>query len=288
MTPLLFTDRKVHLAALALLFAAGVALCLWLSAHTGTVPETGYYHLYQCETRGPAKRADGEGKLFFSVLLVSSSHAREIADNLCKNPAMGRHYAGVQVSWKPRSHLAAEDILSEAYDLIWSRTHSMAGLLPEYGDYYEPLLRYDHYRVYWFSRGAEPELTAEYFHGKRIGLLNDKLSHTLYLLPLASLKDAGIEFSAENLIYFDDAVSLYQAFARDELDLVSGGDYVQQDLDIPLSRTLISSDANAATLFVRRKRAPGIECALVAAFNGFANDYLQGQRVFEGGERCAP
>ncbi|WP_160152510.1 hypothetical protein [Microbulbifer sp. ALW1] len=287
MTPLFFTDRKVHLAVLALLVAVGVALCLLLSAQEGKVPETGYYHLYQCETRGPAKAAAGEGKLF-SILLVSSSHAREIADNLCKSPAMGWHYAGVQVSWKPRSHLAAEDILSEAYDLIWSRTHSMAGLLPEYGDYYEPLLRYDQYRVYWFSRGAEPELTAEYFHGKRIGLLNDKLSHTLYLLPLASLKDAGIEFSAENLVYFDDAVSLYQAFARDELDLVSGGDYVQQDLDIPLSRTLISGDANAATLFVRRKRAPGIECALVAAFNGFANDYLQGQRVFEGGEHCAP
>lgn len=287
MTPLFLTNRKVYLSALGLLVATGVTLCLWLSGQKGLVPELGDYHLYRCETGGAASKSPVAGDLF-SILLVSSSHAREIADRLCNDPAMQRHYSGVEVSWKPRGHLSAEEILGEAYGLIWSRDHSMAGLVPEYGDYYEPLIRYDHYRVYWFSRGGAPELTAEYFHGKRIGLLNDKLSHTLYLLPLASLKGAGIEFSAENLIYFDDALSLYDAFARDELDLVSGGDYVQQDLDIPLSRTLISSDANAATLFVRRMRAEGVDCALVAAFSGFANDYLQGQRAFEGGEHCAP
>ncbi|WOX04587.1 substrate-binding domain-containing protein [Microbulbifer pacificus] len=287
MTPLFLANRNVHWTALGLLLAAGVALCLWISSQRVAAPELGDYHLYRCETRAEAGTGSADGDVF-STLLVSSSHAREIADRLCAAPAIRRHYGAVQVSWKPRGRLGAEEILSETYDLIWSRGHTMAGLVPEYGDYYEPLMRYDHYRVYWFSRGGAPELTAEYFHGKRIGLLNDKLSHTLYLLPLASLKEAGIEFSAENLVYFDDAVSLYQAFARDELDLVSGGDYVQQDLDIPLSRTLISSEANAATLFVRRKRAVGIDCALAAAFDGFANEYLQGQRAFEGAEHCVP
>lgn len=290
MTPLFLANRNVHWVALGLLLAAGVAVCLWISSQRIVVPALGDYHVYRCDTGNAANSA------VFSVLLVSSARAREIADRLCAAPEIRRHYGSVLVSWKPRGRLGAEEILSESYDLIWSRGHTMAGLVPEYGDFYQSLMRYDHYRVYWFSRGAAPELTAEYFHGKRIGLLNDKLSHTLYLLPLASLKEAGINFSAENLIYFDDAVSLYQAFARNELDLVSGGDYVQQDLDIPLSRTLISGDAHAATLFVRRHRPAGIDCALASAFEGFASEYLHGQRtlegvgegVAEGADRCDP
>ncbi|WP_105103102.1 hypothetical protein [Microbulbifer pacificus] len=282
MNPLFLTSRKLHFTALGLLLAVGTVLCLWSSGQRVALPELGDYHLYRCETGGESTAP------VYRLLLVSSVRAREIADRLCAAPSVQRGYSAVQVSWKPRAYLTAEEILSEEYDLIWSRAHSMAGLVPEYGDYYEPLLQYDHYRVYWYSRGGSPKLSADYFHGKRIGLLNDKLSHTLYLLPLASLKEAGVNFGEENLRYFDDAASLYQAFARDELDLVSGGDYVRTDLDIPLSRTLISGDVTAATLFVRKKRVAGIDCALAAAFDGFADAYLQGRRVFVGAEYCAP
>lgn len=282
MTPLLFTGRKIHFTAQAFLLVAGVALCLWGSGLRVQPPILGDYHLYQCDTGGE------KGSPVFKLQLVTSVRAREIADRLCAAPAIQRSYRSVQVSWKPRAYLTAEEILSEDFDLIWSRTHTMAGLVPEYGDYYEPLLHYDHYRVYWYSRGGAPRLTADYFHGKRIGLLNDKLSHTLYLLPLASLKDAGINFSEENLRYFEDAASLYQAFARDELDLVSGGDYVRTDLDIPLRRTLISGDATAATLFVRKKRTAATDCAVAEAFDGFADAYLRGRRAFAGAEYCGP
>lgn len=282
MTPLFLASRKIYFTALGLLLAAGVALCIWSAGQRVTPPVLGDYHLYQCDTGGAA------GSPVFKLQLVTSVRAREIAERLCAAPSVQRTYRGVQVSWKPRALLTAEEILSEEYDVIWSRSHSMAGLVPEYGDHYEPLLHYDHYRVYWYSRGGAPQPTADYFHGKRVGLLNDKLSHTLYLLPLASLKEAGVNFSEENLRYFDDAVSLYQAFARDELDLVSGGDYVRTDLDIPLSRTLISGDANAATLFVRKTRAGATDCAVAEAFDGLADAYLRGRRVFAGAEHCVP
>lgn len=282
MTPLFLTNRKVHWTALGILLTSGVLLCLWISGQRAVVPALGDYHIYQCDTGG------AETAPVYKLLLVSSVRARDIAERLCAAPSIQRSFSRVQVSWKPRAYLTAEQILGEDYDLIWSRAHSMAGLVPEYGDYYEPLLHYDHYRVYWYSRGGAPQLTADYFHGKRIGLLNDKLSHTLYLLPLASLKEAGVSFSEENLRYFDDAESLYQAFARDELDLVSGGDYVRADLDLPLARTLISGDVIAATLFVRKNRVAAADCAVAAAFDGFADAYLQGGRASVGAEHCAP
>ncbi|WGL16137.1 hypothetical protein PVT68_15355 [Microbulbifer bruguierae] len=279
MIPLIFSSRKAYWSTLGLLVAAGVALCLWNSGQRTVLPQLGDYHLYRCET-GAAKAP------VFSLHLISFVLAQQMAERLCTTREIQQYYGAVQVSWKPRGFLNAEEILSENYDLIWSRASSMTGLLPEYTEFYEPLLRYDHYRVYWFSRGAVPELTAEYFHGKRIGLLKDKLSHTLYLLPLASLKAAGIEFATENLVYFDDAVKLYQAFARGELDLVSGGDYVEQELDIPLSRTLISDDVIAATLFVRKSRPRTADCAIARVFDEFTEDNQQWRRAFQGSGDC--
>ncbi|MCW8125719.1 hypothetical protein [Microbulbifer halophilus] len=279
MSPLFLTSYKAYGAALALLLAGAAGFSLWLAKQEAPVPRLGDYHVYRCEA---GATADGT----FDILAVSSIYAREIADRLCRAPAMARHYGAVRISWKPRGQLGAEAILNEDYDLIWSREHTLRGLVPAFSDFYDTLLRYDHYRVYWFSRDERPELSREYFRGKKIGLLNDKLSHTLYLLPLESLKAAGVNLSGEELVYFDDAGSLYRAFSRGELDLVSGGLYLQKDLDIPLQRTLIADDATAATLFVRKARAPGIDCEIAAAFDAFTDTFIVAHRQFEGAERC--
>ncbi|WP_299595369.1 hypothetical protein [uncultured Microbulbifer sp.] len=287
MTQLILSGKKAYWVVMTLLAASGLCLSLLLSTQAIEVPPLADYHLYRCDT-GEGERAGAASNApVYRILLVSSTGARAIADRLCSEPGIQQHYRGIEVSWRPRGQLSAEQILSEDYDLIWSRDHTMAGVVPEYGDYYEPLLRYDHYRVYWFSRGAPPEVSREYFHGKRIGLLNDKQSHTLYLLPLASLKEAGIDFTSENLIYFDDAASLYRAFARDELDLVSGGDYLDEDMDVSFSRTLISGDVTAATLFVRKTRVTGVDCLVAEAFDSFAVKYLRSQRVFREVSHCA-
>lgn len=280
MSPLFLTSHKAYFAALGLLLAAGVGLCLWLVEQGAPPLELGNYHIYRCETGAGAERE------IFDILAVSSIHARAIADRLCRAPAMSRHYSAVRISWKPRGRLSAEEILNEDYDLIWSRVHTMRGLVPEFSDFYDTLVRYDHYRVYWFSRSGRPELSREYFHGKRIGLLNDKLSHTFYLLPLASLKEIGVDLSREKLIYFDDAIGLYRAFARGELDLVSGGLFLEKDLDIPLHRTLIAENATAATLFVRKARAPEVDCDVAGAFDTFTDTFINAQRQFEGADRC--
>lgn len=279
MFPLFLTSHKAYWAMLAVVLTAGALLCLWLSRQEAVLPPLGDYHVYGCET-------GGSGNDSFTLLTVSSIFARDIADNLCRDPAMAQQYGSVRISWKPRQQLTAEEVLNEDYDLIWSREHSLRGLVPEFANYYESLLRYDQYKVYWFSRGGKPELSQSYFHGKRIGLLKDRLSHTFHLLPLASLKQLGVDISQQPLIYFDDAISLYRAFAAGELDLVSGGLFLEQDLDIPLQRTLMADNVVAATLFVRKARPRSIDCAIARAFDGATDGYFSAHRDFPGAANC--
>ncbi|MCQ3828479.1 hypothetical protein HXX02_03400 [Microbulbifer elongatus] len=286
MPPLIFLSQRVYLAGLCAILALGAAVSLWLSQQRAAAPVLRDYHVYQCATGSSAGEAHTSGSVF-SLLTVSSIFAREIADNLCRSAAMARHYHRVQISWKPRSQLRAEEVLNEDYDLIWSRTHSLRGLVPEYATYYEPLLRYDQYKVYWFSRDQKPRLERDYFAGKKIGLLNDRLSHTFHLLPLASLKQVGVDISQQQLFYFDDAISLYRAFRQGELDLVSGGLFLEQDMDIPLQRTLLADNVTAATLFVRRARPAGIDCAIADAFDLASSGLFSAHRDFPGAHKCA-
>lgn len=280
MSPLFLSSRRAYCAGVFLLIGAATALCLALSRQGSAAVALTNYHIYQCEIDGA--RADAT----FRFLTVSSAYAREMADSLCRSAAMARHYGKVRISWKPRQLLTAEQVLNEDYDLIWSRLHNMRGLVPDFANYYETLLRLDHYKVYWFSRSQKPELTAQFFHGKKIGLLNDKLSHTHYLLPLASLKEAGIDFSGERLVYFDDAMNMYRAFARGDLDLISAGLWLEQDLDMPLYRTLIADNATAATLFVRKRHDPEIDCAIATALRVFDTTLAHTQMHFTGVHHC--
>ncbi|WP_406828253.1 hypothetical protein [Microbulbifer sp. ARAS458-1] len=285
MSPLFFVSQRVYVATLCMILALGVGVSLWLSQQEAAAPVLRDYHVYQCVT-GAEARAPGQKREIFNLLTVSSIFAREIADNLCRSADMARHYHGVQISWKPRSQLRAEEVLNEDYDLIWSRTHSLSGLVPEYSTYYEPLLRYDQYKVYWFSRDQKPRLERDYFQGKKIGLLNDKLSHTFHLLPLASLKEVGLDISQQQLFYFDDAISLYRAFRSGDLDLVSGGLFLEQDMDIPLQRTLMADNVTAATLFVRRARPANIDCAIADAFDRASSGLFSAHRDFPGAHKC--
>lgn len=280
MFSLFLTSRQVYFAALTLLLVGCVVACLLLSRQAAPELALSDYHIYQCDTGGA-----GSGKTF-DILTVSSIRARKIADTLCQDPAIARHYDGVRISWKPRGQLTAEEVLNEDYDLIWSRVTTMRGLVPKFSDYYDTLLRFDHYKVFWFSRNGRPELSREYFAGKRIGLLSDKLSHTLYLLPLASLKEAGVNLAEAQLSYFDDAISLYDAFLRGEVDLVSGGLWLERDLDAPVQKALITEHATAFTLFVRKARDREVDCPVASAFISLAESLAASSREFDGVEAC--
>ncbi|WP_226663565.1 hypothetical protein [Microbulbifer aggregans] len=279
-------SRRVYCVIVSLLLAGALGVSLWITRQQVSPPTLSDYHTYQCNAAA-ASRDDNDPRSTFRILTVTSMYAREVADYLCASPVVAKYYAGIEISWKPRRYLTAEQLLNEEYDLIWSRAHNMRGLVPEFSNYYDTLLRIGHYQVYWFSREQKPEITAPYLKGRRLGLLNDRLSHTHYLLPLESLKQAGVAIDQQELVYFDDALSLVTAFRDGSIDLISGGLWLEQDLDIPLQRTLISDSAVAAGLFVRRQRAAAVDCEIIAAFQQVRAFFGDGSEMEVEGHDCA-
>lgn len=246
--------RIVVLATVTVFFAICIATNL---VYHPTLAEADYYRT-SCQTGNP-EPADR-----LSVLLVTPHQARDIASQLCQSSHISQQYSAVDVSWKPRTQLTSQALITETYDVIWSREHVLIGLVPNFDQYYDPLLQFDQYSVYWLSLQSKPVLTAEYFQGKRIGLLNDKNSHTHYLLPLQSLHRAGLDAQSLQLIHFEDTSNLYQSFQSGEIDLITGG--ANYTSPTPVYSSLIDDDAIAASFFVRQALAdPAIRCELVQA-----------------------
>jgi len=217
-----------------------------------------YYH-YSCHT-GDTRSAGATLRL----LLVSTVQVGEIAEQLCDSPSVSRHYEQVVVSWKPRTQLTASDLVNETYDVIWNREHFLRGLLPDFERYYESLLHFDHYRVYWLSLYSEPVMSVDYFQGKRIGLLSDPGSHTHHVLPITSLSTNNIPDGTYSAIYFDETASLYQSFLQGDVDLITGGSSLLPTESV--FQTELTDNATAATFFVRSGlQDPDIRCDLIEA-----------------------
>ncbi|WP_416308247.1 hypothetical protein [Neptunicella sp. SCSIO 80796] len=265
----LFTSRQGYRFGLCFLTILIVSTMLvFVPQQASSVNLSDYYH-YQCDMQD--KQSNNPR---FRFLTVSSLYVDRIAQRLCRSPVMAEHYSGVTISWKPRWLLSPTEVVNENYDLIWSRENALRGLVPGYQHYYQLLMAFDNYKVYWFSKGQTPILEQAYFENKRVGILTDRLSQTHHLLPLMSLKDANIQLSDQQLIAFDDARNLYQAFATGEIDLMTGGDWLQREIDAPISGLLISDKVNAASLFIRKSHPPAVDCALVRVMETYQETLL--------------
>ncbi|MDF1622153.1 hypothetical protein [Pseudohongiella nitratireducens] len=248
--------RIVVLATVTVFFAANIAVNM---VYDLTIAEADYYRT-SCQTGSQEQQAR------LTVLLVTAHQAGDIASRLCQSESISKAYGSVDVSWKPRTQLSSQELITEAYDVIWSREHVLIGLVPNIGQYYDPLLHFDHYSVYWLSLQNTPVLTAEYFQEKRIGLLADKNSHTHYLLPLESLHRSGIASDSLELVHFQDTNTLYQSFQNGEIDLITGGSGYTSPT--PVYSTLIDDDAIAASFFVRQALSnQTIRCELIHALS---------------------
>lgn len=252
------SSSRLRLGAASVLTICAVLLLSTLSQQQVAL-ELGNYYQYRCKTGNEAATRNE-----LRILSVLPTWSADMAEQLCQADSIRNAYAGVTVSWKPRTLLSTADLVNERYDVIWNRHHFLTGLMPDFDNFYDTLLHYDNYSVFWFSQLSAPQMTAEYFRGKRIGLMNDDSSHTHNLLPLTSLKSIpglGEEYTP---VYFDDAGSLYDSFYRGQIDLITGGLTFAGEGEV--FRTVLDNSATAATFFVRRQLDdPRQRCDIIAA-----------------------
>lgn len=246
------TQRKRWLyTILALLAVQSLAIALsWPSLTKPQLSQTVTYANYSCET---ATVADESRPL--TLLLLAPLGAKDIANTLCENPLIQQHYTQVQVHWMDRNHLQASHLLDERFDILWSRSHVLSGILPNYTDYYAEAATFDQYAVYWYSRQPIQSVNADWLNQQRIGLLNDGLSQTHYILPLQAMRAMGLSSRRQNVTLYDQAESLYSDFFSGKINVITAGDWLEaMQPTVRLHKALITEEAVAATIFVNRSR----------------------------------
>lgn len=226
----------------------------------------GSYQSYQCRTGAVDKE-----KPVYRILTVLHKRAEELANTLCQSDVMREYYSGVDIQWMKRSQLSARQIVEEDFDLLWGRNRQAQGLVPNFSQYYQPLLHLPDYKVFWFSLNENPQANADYFRGKHIGLLEDMQSNSHFLLPLNHLKSLGVSLSDVKITYYTNYFMLEDAFWRGDIDLMSDGHWLPESSDgKTLYRELIDGNSSMGNWYVRVNRHVQTDCRVLAALKEFS------------------
>lgn len=227
---------------------------LMLTQHRVASLDIGPLNQQTCSTHsGLAKQ--------LSIQVYAPVAIHSITNNLCNSRLIQQHYGSVTLSWQARETLTAINLLNQDFDVVMGREHSLNGLVPEFSRLYAPLVNFAGFSVYWFSH--QP-LDFTHLESYQIGLVEDTLSHTHYLLPLQDLKARHINIEDLNIRYFSDNYSLYKAFDNRQVDMISTIQQFRVGREDGLQSQLIS-DGNSATVFASRTLPEPVQCEVTKA-----------------------
>lgn len=231
----------------------------------------GDYFTYSCHTGSEAEDT-------LTLHLIAPMFIHEISHNLCQSQAIAQRYGAVTLSWKPRELITTAELLDTEYATLMGRRHSYEGLVPNFEQLYKPMtpeIHFTDYRVYWYSRTPVSHFDKAFFSNAKIGVINDKYSHTHYLLPLTALAQAGVNLEQIELHYYNDAFELYEAFKRSEIDLMSTGSWFEEQYDGKVYRYLLTSDASVGQVYVPQGMSQVVQCEIFYAFTPIVNYLTQ-------------
>ncbi|WP_203142293.1 hypothetical protein [Marinobacter mangrovi] len=273
--PLSVTAYRV-LVALVLLLSVLTAIVL--GRVYGAPVAVGPFDHYRCST---GDRSGGEG--VFRVLSTTNYLAQTFADHLCASNRIAARFEAVDISWQPREQLTTRQLARQHFHLLWNRQRVLKGLLSNYDRFYDSVQKTPDYSVYWLSNGDTPRLTAGYFAGKRVGLIQDSQSQSSFQQPMGQLQAAGITLSDRQLHFFADRRALYQAFAEGRIDLMSGIKWVGEQEVPPERRLAIAENLPTGRWFLSRSLAADVEfrCALLVQMDVFKGLYAHIDPTFE-------
>jgi hypothetical protein len=163
-----------------------------------------------------------------------------LSQQFCNSPILAQYFGYIRLSWKPRENISAADMLSEDYEVIMGRKNSLQGVLPDFSQRFEPLSTLARFPVYWYSFEPIDNLNSEALSRMKIGIVDDKLSHTHYFLPLRYLSSHSDDVDSLNIQYFNDTYTMYDAFKNQRIDLMSTGSWFDEELTKPFYKHFIA------------------------------------------------
>lgn len=246
--------RPVYYAILLISLLTIVAADLLLSHHSSAPLPLADISNFTCETS-----ANNKAKL--NIQLPMPADLKQLSHQFCESTILAKYYGQIRLSWKPREKISAADILSEDHEMIMGRKHSLQGILPDFDQRFSALTTTVEFPVYWFSFTPIDNLNTSTLTHIKIGLVDDKLSHTHYLIPLRFLASHSDDVGALNIQYFKNTYAMYEAFKKQEVDLISTGDWFEETLPKPFYKQYIAN-ADVAGLFVSRNVPADAKCEL--------------------------
>ncbi|NVK54827.1 MAG: hypothetical protein HWE26_04380 [Alteromonadaceae bacterium] len=247
-------SRYRFLFITSLLIFVGLSVNLYLTRHVASSVVLGSLNQLNCAT-------GSSNKSLLHIRLYMPAKVQQVSRRLCASPVIAEYYSSVTVSWLPRESMSTVSLLNQDFDVLMGRAHSLNGLLPDFDNLYAPLINIDGFSVSWFSR--YPINFAE-LNARRIGLVNDSLSHTHYLLPLQSLKSHQIAIDTLNITYYSDIYSLYNAFEQGDIDMLSTIDQFANRHPDARYTSVISSNNSTSFFFARHLPHP-VTCEIADA-----------------------
>lgn len=196
-----------------------------------------------------------------SIQLIIPIKISQLLTQLCHSERIQSYFSEVEISWRPRNLVTGADIMSTRYDVVMGRSHSFNGLLPNFSDYYARLFELSGYPVYWFAQNTYDLADPSVLSVLKIGLVDDPLSHTHYLIPLNYLTTHAGDSVSLNLTYYPDTYALYQSFIDNEVDIISSVEPFSEQLQRPVFKTLIRH-ADVGSLFINRNLPAQVQCEL--------------------------
>lgn len=173
----------------------------------------------------------------FNLYIPTNYHSQQLAESLCNNTEISKHYHQVTINWQPRKHIGSETILTQTYDLIWLRDYRLQGLAPDYQSIYQPLVELPSYDIHWYSHSAIARLDKTFFAQKKIGLIDDPASLSTYQLPLTQLRQLNVDES--QIVYCANYQSLVQKFLNQQLDVIPSISSVSALKDWPSTQQVV-------------------------------------------------
>ncbi|HEB26173.1 MAG TPA: hypothetical protein ENI05_00145 [Porticoccus sp.] len=198
-----------------------ISIVVWLSAYSSISVKSlsqRSYNSYQCETvAGSASRPEQ----IFRILDLFILDADSLANALCQDPAFAQRYTQVNVSWMHRDQIDLRSLFNQQYELIFSKPELLNHLAEGVSDNYLALAKHADYASQLIALNTVPQLSNDYFRGKRLGLIDDPLSLSGYQIPKAALKKADIDDTLYEVISYKSHDLLHRALLLGEIDVMA-------------------------------------------------------------------
>ncbi len=182
-----------------------------------------------------------------NILIPTHTVAIPLLQELCDNAILNAKYKHIAVHWLPREDLSPQMIYNQRFDVLWARDYQLAGLTPDYKQYYRGFSSLPGYDVYWLSRSIIDE---HQLSTVNIGLLDDVYSRSGYQLPMQVLGALSVEQDSAQIRRYPSRKALALALQRGEVDIIPATSF--NPLTAPnsgLYRMTIADDVSAGGWF---------------------------------------